>query len=86
MDVNQVLGREVVSSDGESVGQVEDVYVDPETGEPQFLMVASGLLKRRRHAVPASGLTAMEEAVQIPFERDAVKHAPTVEADGEQRQ
>jgi uncharacterized protein (TIGR02271 family) len=83
VDVNQLLGREVISSDGESLGQVEDVYVDPETGEPEFLMVASGLLKRRRHAVPASGLTDMEETVQIPFGKEEVKDAPTVEADGE---
>jgi uncharacterized protein (TIGR02271 family) len=83
MDVHQVLGREVISSDGERLGQVEDVYVDSETGEPEFLIIASGLLKRRRHAVPASGLTAGEETVQIAFGKDDVKYAPTIEADGE---
>ena len=35
---------DVVSSDGQSVGKLIDVYVNNESGEPEFLLVASGFM------------------------------------------
>ena len=51
---------DVFSSDGQSVGKLIDVYVNNESGEPEFLLVASGFLHNRLHLAPAEGATRSE--------------------------
>ena len=52
---------DVVSSDGQSVGKLIDVYVNNESGEPEFLLVASGFLHNRLHLAPAGGVGKVVE-------------------------
>lgn len=73
--------RSVVSSDGASVGQLEDLYVDKETGEPAFLLVESGRLGRTLHLVPADGATLEGEDVRVDYDQAAIDAAPKVPAD-----
>ncbi len=74
---------DVVSSDGGSVGKLIDVYVNNETGEPEFLLVASGFLHNRLHIAPADGATRSDDTVTLTVTKDAVDHAPHIAADGE---
>jgi hypothetical protein len=74
---------DVVSSDGGSVGKLIDVYVNNETGEPEFLLVASGFLHNRLHIAPADGATRSDDTVTLAVSKDAVDHAPHIAADGD---
>ena len=74
---------DVVSSDGGSVGKLIDVYVNNETGEPEFLLVAGGFLHNRLHIAPAGGATRSDDTVTLAVTKDAVDHAPHIAADGE---
>jgi sporulation protein YlmC with PRC-barrel domain len=74
---------DVVSSDGESVGKLIDVYVNDETGEPEFLLVASGFLHNRLHLAPADGATRTDDTVTLAVPKDAVDNAPHIHADGD---
>jgi len=74
---------DVVSSDGGSVGKLIDVYVNNDTGEPEFLLVASGFLHNRLHIAPADGATRSDDTVTLAVTKDAVDHAPHIAADGE---
>jgi len=49
---------DVFSSGGQSVGKLIDVYVNNESGEPEFLLVASGFLHNRLHLAPAEAQRA----------------------------
>ncbi|HYC04345.1 MAG TPA: PRC-barrel domain-containing protein [Azospirillaceae bacterium] len=40
--VEKLLGRTVVGDNGEEIGEVEDVVLDPQTGQARQLVVASG--------------------------------------------
>ena len=75
---------DVVSSDGRSVGKLIDVYVNGESGEPEFLLVASGFLHNRLHLAPANGATRTDEGVvALGVTKEAVDGAPHIAADGD---
>lgn len=74
--------RDVVSSDGEVVGKLVDVYVGHD-GEPEFLLVSSGFLHHRLHLVPAEGSTLSEDAVKVNATRAEIEGAPHIAADDE---
>jgi sporulation protein YlmC with PRC-barrel domain len=38
----EMLGRDVVGSDGEELGEVEDVIIDPTSGQARQLVISSG--------------------------------------------
>jgi uncharacterized protein YrrD len=72
---------DVVSQDGEHVGKLVDVYVTKDTGEPEFLLVSSGLLGHHLHLVPAEGATRSDERVQVAADKATIDSAPKVPAD-----
>ncbi len=72
---------DVVSQDGEHVGKLVDVYVTKDTGEPEFLLVSSGLLGHHLHLVPAEGATRSDERVQVAADKATIDSAPKVRAD-----
>lgn len=74
---------DVVSADGRSVGKLIDVYVNNETGEPEFLLVASGFLHNRLHLAPAEGATRSDDVVALGVGKEAVDNAPHIAADGD---
>ena len=74
---------DVVSSDGQSVGKLIDVYVNNESGEPEFLLVASGFLHNRLHLAPAMGATRSDDEVALGVTKEAVDGAPHIAADGD---
>ncbi len=43
-DIGEWRGRELVDSNGERIGKLEEVYFDIETDEPQFGTVKEGFL------------------------------------------
>jgi sporulation protein YlmC with PRC-barrel domain len=74
---------DVVSADGRSVGKLIDVYVNNETGEAEFLLVASGFLHNRLHLAPADGATRADDVVALGVTKEAVDNAPHIAADGD---
>ena len=74
---------DVVSADGRSVGKLIDVYVNNETGEPEFVLVASGFLHNRLHIAPADGATRSDDVVALGVTKEAVDNAPHIAADGD---
>jgi hypothetical protein len=74
---------DVVSSDGRPVGKLIDVYVNNGSGEPEFLLVASGFLHNRLHLAPADGATRTDGTVTLAVTKEAVEGAPHIAADGD---
>jgi PRC-barrel domain protein len=74
---------DVISSDGRPVGKLIDVYVNNDSGEPEFLLVASGFLHNRLHLAPAAGATRTDGGVTLAVTKEAVDAAPHIAADGD---
>jgi uncharacterized protein (TIGR02271 family) len=76
-------GRNVVDQEGTKVGRLEEVYLDQQTGRPEWLLVHTGLLGMRSSFAPLAGARVDGEDVRIGYSKQEVKDAPSVEADGE---
>ncbi len=77
-------GRNVVDSDGEKLGKLDEIYLDQESGEPEWALVnGGGLFGSKSNFVPLQGASPSGEDVKLGFTQQQVKDAPGVEADGE---
>ena len=79
-----LLGRDVLASDGARLGHVADVYIDAETGAPKWLVVPTGLFASAVCFVPADGAGQDEDGrIVLRYTRKQVRKAPHPEADGD---
>jgi uncharacterized protein (TIGR02271 family) len=56
---------------------------DRQSGEPEWLAIKTGLFGSRISFAPIEGATATDDGVRVGFDKQRVKEAPNVEADGE---
>ncbi len=82
-DAYQWRGRTIVGGDGEKIGEISDIYEDPQTGKPEWATVNTGLFGMKSHFVPLAGATPDGENVRAQVTKDQVKDAPSVDSDGE---
>ena len=76
-------GRTLVDRDGDKIGTIEDVYLDRSSGEPEWVAVKTGLFGSNVSFVPIRDASAAGDDVRVSHEKDLVKDAPNVEADGQ---
>jgi uncharacterized protein (TIGR02271 family) len=77
------LGQTLYDHDGEKIGKVDDVYLDEDTSEPEWLAVSTGWFGSRVTFVPLRGVTTEGDQLRAPYSRHQVKDAPNAEADGQ---
>lgn len=74
--LRDLLGRDVVDSDGKSIGNLETYFADRSTGRPEWLGVFAGTFRQHHFLVPAEGAVSEGTAVRIPWTKEQVKDAP----------
>jgi uncharacterized protein YrrD len=77
-------GKELVDWNGESIGKLEDVYVDVETDEPMFGTVKEGLIGRHLTFVPLGEVTIGPDNLRVAVSKEQVREAPNIETEGEE--
>lgn len=73
------IGSRVDDVYGSSVGRLDDVWIDPGTGAPRWLLIKDGHFGGRTTLIPFDDATAGAGHVWIPYERELVRNAPAVE-------
>lgn len=81
--IRTLSGATVLDRDSNKVGTVGQLWVDPADGEPRWMSVRTGLFGMSESFVPLDDATVEEDAVRIGYEKDFVKDAPRVDAEGE---
>jgi uncharacterized protein (TIGR02271 family) len=81
-EATQLRGLTAVDRDGDKIGKIEDVYLDQDTGRPEWLAVSGGLFSSGVSFVPLAQAERDRDQVRVPYEKDHVKDAPRAEADG----
>ncbi|HEV2772296.1 MAG TPA: PRC and DUF2382 domain-containing protein [Thermoleophilaceae bacterium] len=76
-------GRTLIGPDGEKIGKVEDIYVDEQSGRPEWARISTGLLANRSSFVPLAGATPQREDVVVHVTKGEVKDSPNVDSDEE---
>jgi sporulation protein YlmC with PRC-barrel domain len=75
-------GEQLTDREGQQVGKVEEIYLDADSGEPEWALVHTGLFGTKRTFVPLAGATEQDGELRVPLEKSKVKDAPQVEPDG----
>jgi hypothetical protein len=74
------LGADVAELGGNSVGQVQGLFIDADNGEPAWLVARLGRRRRARVvAVPFANCAGAPFGVWVAQEADAIRSAPVVD-------
>jgi uncharacterized protein (TIGR02271 family) len=72
----------VISSSGDKIGSIGQVYLDDQTGEPTFVTANTGLFGMKQSFVPLRGARVQDGDVIVDYDKDTVKDAPRIDDDG----
>lgn len=79
-DVDSVRGATMVDKEGTRLGKVKDVFLDRQSGRPAWAALDTGLFGRKHTLVPITdAFLNVNAEVQVPFGKDLVKGAPSIE-------
>jgi uncharacterized protein (TIGR02271 family) len=76
-------GRTMVDPAGDKLGTIDAIYLDDDTGQPGWATVTTGLFGTKATFVPLAQAQAMGDSVQVPYDKQRVKDAPNMQADGQ---
>jgi uncharacterized protein (TIGR02271 family) len=76
-------GRNAVDSDGGKIGSIDEIYMDAQTGKPEWLAVKTGMFGSKVSFIPIAEASDAGGDVRVPYDKQQVKDAPNAEADGE---
>ncbi len=80
-DIDRVIGNDVVDNDGDTIGTATEVFLDDQSGNPEWVTVKTGLFGTKSTFVPLREATLTDGGVRVPVSKAAVKDAPKVDAD-----
>jgi stress response protein YsnF len=81
-EIREVIGAPAYDSAGEKIGKVGQLFLDDETGQPEFVTVNTGFFGTSESFVPVADAQLSGDRLMVPYTKDHVKDAPSVDADG----
>jgi sporulation protein YlmC with PRC-barrel domain len=81
-DARTWRGYDVVGPDAKKLGTVEDIYLDQETGEPEWVTLKTGMFGGKLSFAPLTQARQDGDTIVLLCEKDQIKDAPRVDADG----
>jgi uncharacterized protein (TIGR02271 family) len=80
-NAREVIGTTAYSADGEKLGKVGQLFLDDQTGRPEFVTVNTGLFGTKETFIPVSDATFNGDRLSLPFDKAKVSDAPKVDAE-----
>ena len=80
--ISRVIGQDVYDSSGDKIGSAAEVYLDDETGQPEWVTVRTGLFGTKESFVPIRDADLTDDGVRVPVSKAQVKDAPKIDTDG----
>src|SRR5919107_4765839 len=80
-DARSIMGATAYGSDGNKIGKVGQVFLDDQTGRPEFVTVNTGLFGTSETFIPVQGASFSGDRLEVPYTKDKVKGAPNVGVD-----
>jgi uncharacterized protein (TIGR02271 family) len=75
--------KTAVDADGEKIGTIEEIYLDAETNQPEWLAVKTGLFGSKISFVPIADATEAGGDVRVAYSKAQVKDSPHADPDGQ---
>jgi uncharacterized protein (TIGR02271 family) len=80
-DISSIIGSNAVDSDGDKLGKVGQVYLDDQTGSPEWATISMGLFGSQEHFVPLTDASVSSGTLAVPYQKAKIKDAPRVDAE-----
>ncbi|MBT2520344.1 PRC and DUF2382 domain-containing protein [Arthrobacter sp. ISL-28] len=82
--IDDLLNRDgnVLSTDGDKIGSIGQIYADDDNGQPTWVTARTGLFGTSESFVPLEGARIEGSDIVVPYSKDQVKDAPRVDTDG----
>ena len=80
--LDRVIGRDVYDESGSKIGSASEVYLDDQTGQPEWVTVKTGLFGTKESFVPLRDADLTDDGVRVRVSKDKVKDAPKIDTDG----
>jgi uncharacterized protein (TIGR02271 family) len=80
--ISRVIGSDVYDDSGEKIGSASEVYLDDETGQPEWVTVRTGLFGTKESFVPIRDADLTDDGLRVHVTKDRVKDAPRIDTDG----
>jgi len=75
-----LVGATAYNPQGDKLGKIGQVYLDEQTGQPEFATVATGLFGMNETFVPlAQADLRGDDQVVLPYDKDQIKDAPNID-------
>jgi uncharacterized protein (TIGR02271 family) len=82
-EISRIMGADVYDTDGDKIGSAGQVYLDNQTGQPEWIAVRTGLFGTKESFVPLIQASFSGDRITVPFDKETVTGAPQVDADGD---
>ncbi|WP_426225711.1 DUF2382 domain-containing protein [Pseudarthrobacter sp. DSP2-3-2b1] len=81
--IDQLLSKNgnVLSTDGDKIGSIGEVYADDDNGQPTWVTVKTGLFGTSESFVPLETARVEGNDLVVPYSKDQVKDAPRIDTD-----
>ncbi len=79
----QQRGEDLYDANGDKIGKIEEIYLDADSGEPEWALVNTGLFGTKSSFVPLRDASDDGGSVTVPYDKAQVKDAPKMDPDGE---
>jgi uncharacterized protein (TIGR02271 family) len=80
-EIRTAEGQPVYSSDGEKIGEVEEIFYDEATYRPEWIGIGVGLFGKKRLLVPVQSARLDADGYTVPYTKEQVKDSPDIGSD-----
>jgi uncharacterized protein (TIGR02271 family) len=80
--LDRVIGADVIDADGNKIGTASEVFLDDQSGNPEWVTVKTGLFGTKESFVPIRDADLTGDGLRVPVSKAAVKDAPKIDTDG----
>jgi uncharacterized protein (TIGR02271 family) len=79
----QQRGQDLYDANGDKIGKIEEIYLDADSGDPEWALVNTGMFGTKSSFVPLRDASDEGGSVSVPYDKSQVKDAPKMDPDGE---
>ncbi len=72
-------GGVVIDNDGDKVGKIGQVYLDDESGNPEWVTTKTGLFGGSETFVPLTSADVQDNEIRVPYDKATIKDAPRMD-------
>ena len=80
--ISRVIGKDVYDQSGDKIGSASEVYLDDDSGQPEWVTVRTGLFGTKESFVPLRDADLTDDGVRVPVSKAQVKDAPKIDTGG----